>query len=196
MYIYINNFKEFKQIIFFKKIFIHTWVLLLTFQMIPIFWTDNIAKSMGKNAALAQNKILVHLVIPSIFFTRAGRYQEDGTVPCIIFFGVASLCILDLWKILDVTLNFCCWAAEGTGKFRHVDSCNSGSEQELPHSLDYLSSWARSVSACISHTSHRACIEILFWPYLSAQLYLLLYARSKFVTCLSFMQYLISFTGL
>lgn len=70
-------------------------LLVLTFQMLPIFWTDNIAKNMGKNAALAQNKILVLLVIPSSIFTKAGRSQQDGRVPCIIVLGVASLCILD-----------------------------------------------------------------------------------------------------
>lgn len=112
---------------------------------------------MGKNAALAQNKILVLLVIPSIIFTEHGRPQQDGRDAWIILFGIARLCILDLWQIKDVTymvLNFCCWAVEGNGWCRYVDSCNSGNEQALPHSLDYSSSWARSVSASNLNTSH------------------------------------------
>lgn len=51
---------------------------------------------MGKNAALAQNKILVLLVIPSIIFTEHGRPQQDGRDAWIILFGIARLCILDL----------------------------------------------------------------------------------------------------
>lgn len=140
---------------------------LLTCQMLPILWTDNIAKNMGKNAALAQNKIFVLLILPSIILTKSGRSQQDGRFPRIIFYSVSPLCMLDLWRISYVTymiLNLCCWAAEGNGWCRHADSCNSGNEQALPHSLDYPSSWARSVSTSNLQENPLLVIKMLFCP--------------------------------